>query len=47
VVGRWCFINESVLGENVAVRETLLLNGATVLPHKHLSRNIRQPEIVI
>jgi len=46
-VGRWCFVSESVLGENVDVKEALLLNGATVLPHKKLYRSIRSPEIVI
>ncbi|EOD35238.1 hypothetical protein EMIHUDRAFT_363030 [Emiliania huxleyi CCMP1516] len=46
-IGRWCFVNGSVLGEAVEVCEALLLNGATVLPQKQLERNIRSPEIVI
>jgi mannose-1-phosphate guanylyltransferase len=46
-IGKWCFVTESVLGESVDVTEALLLNGATVLPHKKLRTSIRSPEIII
>jgi len=46
-VGKWCFIEDSILGEEVEVREALLLHGATVLPHKELTENIRTEQIVI
>mmetsp|Transcript_22439 Transcript_22439/g.49002 ORF Transcript_22439/g.49002 Transcript_22439/m.49002 type:complete len:369 (-) Transcript_22439:306-1412(-) len=47
VIGRWCYVIGSVFGESVSVKDTILLNGATVLPHKELRGNIRNPEIVI
>ena len=46
-IGKWCFVSAAVLGENVAVNDSLLVNGATVLPNKELTHNVRSPEIII
>jgi len=47
VVGKWCFVDGSVFGEEVSASEGLLVRGATVLPHKELRDNIRTTQIVI
>eukprot|EP00316_Scyphosphaera_apsteinii_P020629 CAMPEP_0119310214 /NCGR_PEP_ID=MMETSP1333-20130426/18162_1 /TAXON_ID=418940 /ORGANISM="Scyphosphaera apsteinii, Strain RCC1455" /LENGTH=349 /DNA_ID=CAMNT_0007314359 /DNA_START=89 /DNA_END=1138 /DNA_ORIENTATION=- len=46
-IGRWCFITNSMFGEDVTVDEALLINQATVLPHKELTSNVRSKQIVI
>lgn len=46
-LGKWCFVINSVFGESVGVHDALIINGATVLPDKELTANIREPEIVI
>lgn len=46
-VGSWVWICDSVLAEDVTVKKTLILNGATVLPHKELSTSVRSPQIII
>jgi len=45
--GKWCFVEDSLLGEEVEVSEALLVKGATILPHKELTENIRKEQIVI
>uniref|UniRef100_A0A7S2CBR3 Mannose-1-phosphate guanyltransferase C-terminal domain-containing protein n=1 Tax=Haptolina brevifila TaxID=156173 RepID=A0A7S2CBR3_9EUKA len=47
VVGQWSYVTASVFGEEVHVAESLLVRGATVLPHKELFDSIRQSQIVI
>lgn len=47
-VGRWSsLMNTSVLGEDVHIGDEYLLNGAKVLPHKSVTRDIMEPEIVM
>ncbi|CAJ0928995.1 unnamed protein product, partial [Mesorhabditis belari] len=47
-IGRWVRIeNNSVLGEDVVVNDELYLNGAQVLPHKAISVNVSQPDIIM
>ena len=47
-VGQWVRIEGgSVLGDDVAVRDELYLNGACVLPNKSLSANVPHPEIIM
>ena len=46
-IGKWCFVIDSVFGEEVSVADALLVRGATVLPHKELAENVRTPQIVI
>jgi mannose-1-phosphate guanylyltransferase len=47
-VGRWARVEGgSVLGEDVAVGDEVLLNGALVLPHKALRENIYKPQIIM
>jgi hypothetical protein len=36
-----------VLAEDVTVKQCTLVNGATVLPHKELTVNVREPQIII
>lgn len=37
-VGRWARVeNITVLGDDVAIKDELLINGASVLPHKSVS----------
>ncbi|KAH6569244.1 hypothetical protein BASA50_002839 [Batrachochytrium salamandrivorans] len=47
-VGRWARLDGvTVLGEDVQVKDEIYLNGATVLPHKGVSSDILEPQIVI
>jgi len=46
-IGKWCHVLDSVFGEAVEVRDSLLVRGATVLPHKEISASIREAQIVI
>uniref|UniRef100_A0A914V0D2 Mannose-1-phosphate guanyltransferase C-terminal domain-containing protein n=1 Tax=Plectus sambesii TaxID=2011161 RepID=A0A914V0D2_9BILA len=39
--------NTCVLGEDVVVKDELYLNGARVLPHKSISTNVPEPDIII
>ncbi|SGY20695.1 BQ5605_C016g08128 [Microbotryum silenes-dioicae] len=46
--GRWTRIdNCTVLGDDVNVKDELLVNGASVLPHKSISTSITEPSIVM
>jgi mannose-1-phosphate guanylyltransferase len=36
-----------VLGEDVAVKDELYLNGATVLPHKEIKESVQSPSIIL
>lgn len=47
-VGRWVRMEgTTVLGDDVQVRDELYVNGAIVLPHKSLSHNITDPQIIM
>ncbi|EGF80487.1 hypothetical protein BATDEDRAFT_16693 [Batrachochytrium dendrobatidis JAM81] len=47
-VGRWARLDGvTVLGEDVQVKDEIFLNGATVLPHKGVSVDILEPQIVM
>lgn len=47
-VGRWVRCdNTTVLGEDVNIKDELLVNGASVLPHKSISASITEPAIVM
>lgn len=47
-VGRWVRMeNITVLGDDVTVKDELLVNGASVLPHKSISNSILTPSIVM
>mgnify|MGYP006940072120 CR=1 FL=1 len=37
----------TVLGEDVQIKDELYINGAKVLPHKEISGNISEPQIVM
>ena len=37
----------TVLGEDVAVKDELYLNGARVLPHKSISASVPEPTIIM
>lgn len=39
--------NTCVLGEDVVVKDELYLNGARVLPHKSISANVPEPDIIM
>lgn len=47
-IGRWVRIeNTSVIGDDVVVKDELYLNGARVLPHKAISTNVPEPDIIM
>uniref|UniRef100_A0A7E4V7E7 mannose-1-phosphate guanylyltransferase n=1 Tax=Panagrellus redivivus TaxID=6233 RepID=A0A7E4V7E7_PANRE len=47
-VGRWVRIdNTSVIGDDVVIQDELYLNGACVLPHKSISKNVPEPDIIM
>ena len=47
-IGRWARMeNTCVLGDDVVVNDELYLNGARVLPHKSISANVPEPDIIM
>ncbi|TMS38299.1 hypothetical protein L596_005057 [Steinernema carpocapsae] len=47
-LGRWARVdNTCVIGEDVVVHDELYLNGASVLPHKSISANVPNPNIIM
>eukprot|EP00026_Physarum_polycephalum_P009876 Phypoly_transcript_10013.p1 GENE.Phypoly_transcript_10013~~Phypoly_transcript_10013.p1 ORF type:complete len:359 (+),score=53.96 Phypoly_transcript_10013:102-1178(+) len=47
-VGKWVRMeNVSVLGRDVHIADQLYINGAKILPNKHISVSIPEPEIVM
>lgn len=47
-VGRWARLeNVTVLGDDVTIKDEVYVNGATVLPHKSISQNIPEPQIIM
>lgn len=39
--------NCCVIGEDVVVMDELYLNGAKVLPHKSISANVPDPDVIM
>ena len=47
-IGAWNRVeNLTILGEDVATKPELLLNGAVVLPHKEVKESVSQPKIIL
>ncbi|CAO3591371.1 unnamed protein product [Absidia cylindrospora] len=47
-VGRWSRIEgHSVLGDDVTVKDEIYVNGGSILPHKSISANITEPQIIM
>jgi len=47
-IGSWCRLqNGSVLGEDVAVRDGLYINGAKILPHKEIKDSVPEPAVIL
>jgi mannose-1-phosphate guanylyltransferase len=47
-IGRWARLDGvSVLGDDVTVEDEIYINGGTILPHKSISGNICDPQIVM
>ncbi|KAK9762570.1 mannose-1-phosphate guanyltransferase [Basidiobolus ranarum] len=48
VVGRWCRLEGvTVLGDDVSVSDEIYVNGGSVLPHKGISVNVSEPQIIM
>ncbi|XP_059490483.1 mannose-1-phosphate guanyltransferase beta [Neocloeon triangulifer] len=48
VVGRWVRMeNNTVLGEDVIVKDELYINGGQVLPHKSIAASVTDPQIIM
>lgn len=48
VVGRWVRMeNNTVLGEDVIVKDELYINGGQVLPHKSIAASVTEPQIIM
>lgn len=48
VVGQWVRMeNCTVLGEDVIVKDEIYINGGQVLPHKAISTNVTEPQIIM
>lgn len=47
-VGRWARIeNKAVIGEDVFIKDEVLLNGSIVLPHKDIKESVLEPGKII
>lgn len=47
-IGRWSRIEGcSVLGDDVTVNDEVYVNGGSILPHKAISTNITEPQIIM
>jgi mannose-1-phosphate guanylyltransferase len=47
-VGSWTRVeNNSILGEGVATKDELHLNGAVILPHKEMKDSVPEPKIIM
>ena len=47
-IGRWSRIEGcSVLGDDVTVNDEIYINGGSILPHKGISSNITEPQIIM
>uniref|UniRef100_A0A183DY34 NTP_transferase domain-containing protein n=1 Tax=Gongylonema pulchrum TaxID=637853 RepID=A0A183DY34_9BILA len=47
-IGKWVRIeNTCVIGDDVVVNDELYLNGARVLPHKAITTNVPEPDIIM
>ncbi|KAG0322276.1 mannose-1-phosphate guanyltransferase [Linnemannia gamsii] len=47
-IGRWARLEgTSVLGDYVTVKDEVYINGGSILPHKSISSNITEPQIIM
>ncbi|KAL1915850.1 uncharacterized protein VTP21DRAFT_6238 [Calcarisporiella thermophila] len=47
-VGRWARLEGvSVLGDDVTIQDEVYVNGGSILPHKSISSNITEPQIIM
>lgn len=47
-VGRWSRLEGcSVLGDDVTIKDEIYVNGGSILPHKSISANITEPQIIM
>ncbi|CAM0140952.1 mannose-1-phosphate guanyltransferase [Umbelopsis sp. WA50703] len=47
-VGRWSRVEgSSVLGDDVTIKDEIYVNGGSILPHKTISNNITEPQIIM
>lgn len=47
-VGRWSRLEGcSVLGDDVTINDEIYVNGGSILPHKSISANITEPQIIM
>jgi len=48
VVGQWVRIeNNTVLGEDVIVKDEIYINGGQVLPHKSIAASVPEPQVIM
>lgn len=48
VVGRWVRLeNNTVLGEDVIIKDEIYINGGQVLPHKAIAASVQEPQIIM
>lgn len=48
IVGRWVRLEgNTVLGEDVIVKDELYINGGQVLPHKNIATSVPEPQIIM
>ncbi len=48
VIGRWVRLeNNTVLGEDVIVKDEIYINGGQVLPHKNIASSVPEPKIIM
>ena len=48
VIGRWVRLeNNTVLGEDVIVKDEIYINGGQVLPHKSIASSVPDPQIIM
>jgi mannose-1-phosphate guanylyltransferase len=47
-VGKWSRLEGcSVLGDDVTIKDEIYVNGGSILPHKSISANITEPQIIM
>lgn len=47
-VGRWTRLEGvTVLGDDVTVNDEIYINGGSILPHKSISTNVTEPQIIM
>jgi mannose-1-phosphate guanylyltransferase len=47
-IGRWSRVEgNSVLGDDVTIKDEIYVNGGSILPHKSIAANITEPQIIM